>query len=112
MERLKNLFPLWTSRIALASTTADPAERLSKAKRLRAGAFLLGLLQDDPEAWFMRGSSTDGLSEAEIDALVARRQALREQRKFSEADEIRDRLAGQDVVIEDSAAGTRWRRTR
>jgi len=94
------------------NTTADPAERLSKAKRLRAGAFLLGLLQDDPEAWFMRGSSAEGLSESDIDALVAQRQTLREQRKFAEADEIRDRLAREHIVIEDAAAGARWRRTR
>ena len=100
------------------NSTQDAAERLAKAEQLRAGAGLLGLLGDDPEAWFMRSGAvggsgpTSGPSEAEIDALVAQRQTLRQQRKFAEADEIRDRLARDHIVIEDSATGPRWRRTR
>ncbi len=97
------------------NSTQNDAERLAKAEQLRAGAGLLGLLGDDPEAWFMRSDSagaTRGPTEAEIDTLVAQRQTLREQRKFAEADEIRDRLAHDDIVIEDSATGPRWRRNR
>jgi cysteinyl-tRNA synthetase len=100
-----------------ANRADDPEERRAKARQLRAGAGLLGLLRDDPEAWFMRSSASadgsgGGLSDAEIDALMAEREALRQARKFAEADAIRDKLASQNVVIEDSAGGPRWRRSR
>ncbi len=45
-----------------------------------------------------------------IDAEVERRQQLRAERKFAEADEIRDRLRAMNVVIEDTAEGVRWHR--
>ncbi len=45
-----------------------------------------------------------------ITAEVERRQQLRAERKFAEADEIRDRLREMNVVIEDTAEGVRWHR--
>jgi cysteinyl-tRNA synthetase len=45
-----------------------------------------------------------------ITAEVERRQRLRAERKFAEADEIRDRLRAMNVVIEDTAEGVRWHR--
>ena len=97
-----------------ANRTVAPADRLAKARELRAGANLLGLLHGDPEAWFVRADVAHGggLGDAEIDALMAERETLRQARKFAEADAIRDRLASENVVIEDSAAGPRWRRSR
>jgi cysteinyl-tRNA synthetase len=41
---------------------------------------------------------------------VARRDRLRSERRFAEADEIRDRLRGQRVVIEDTDGSSRWYR--
>ena len=98
-----------------ANRSDDSGDRLAKAQQLRAGANLLGLLHDDPEAWFVRSGASDGgggLSDAEIDALMAERETLRKARKFAEADSIRDKLASENIVIEDSAAGPRWRRSR
>jgi cysteinyl-tRNA synthetase len=45
-----------------------------------------------------------------IDALVAEREAARKRRDFREADRIRDALAAEGVVIEDTAQGPRWKR--
>jgi cysteinyl-tRNA synthetase len=45
-----------------------------------------------------------------ITAEVERRQQLRAERKFAEADEVRDRLRELGVVIEDTADGVRWHR--
>ena len=45
-----------------------------------------------------------------ITAEVERRQQLRAERKFAEADEIRDRLKAMNVVIEDTADGVHWHR--
>jgi cysteinyl-tRNA synthetase len=51
-----------------------------------------------------------GLSDAEIDALVAERNLAKKQRNFARADQIRNELAARGVVIEDSKDGVRWKR--
>jgi cysteinyl-tRNA synthetase len=51
-----------------------------------------------------------GLSDAEIDALVAERNMAKKQRNFARADQIRNELAAKGVVIEDSKDGVRWKR--
>ena len=44
-----------------------------------------------------------------IQALVERRTALRGEKKFADADAVRDELAGMGVVLTDSPGGTSWR---
>jgi cysteinyl-tRNA synthetase len=96
-----------------ANRTADPAERRKLAAALRAGGALLGLLGQDPHAWFAAaGPAGSGLADAQIDELLAQREALRRERKFADADAIRNRLAELGIVIEDVAGGARWRRSR
>ena len=46
----------------------------------------------------------------EIDRLVAARQDARKRRDFAEGDRIRQQLLDAGIVLEDSAAGTRWKR--
>ena len=50
------------------------------------------------------------LPPAEIDRLVAARQDARRRRDFSEGDRIRQQLLDAGIVLEDSPAGTRWKR--
>ncbi|NNL65440.1 MAG: cysteine--tRNA ligase, partial [Myxococcales bacterium] len=50
-------------------------------------------------------------SDPRIDALVEERQAARKARDFARADAIRDELAAEGIVIEDTAEGPRWKRT-
>ncbi|MCP3983821.1 MAG: cysteine--tRNA ligase [bacterium] len=45
-----------------------------------------------------------------IDGLVAARQAAREAKQWAEADRIRDELAAEQIVIEDTPEGPIWRR--
>jgi cysteinyl-tRNA synthetase len=52
-----------------------------------------------------------GVDDAEIDQLVADRNAARTAKDFAEADRIRDALAERGIVIEDRAEGTIWRVT-
>ena len=95
----------------LNSATHDRA-RVGLARSLRSGGWLLGLLQDDPRAWFTAGRGADGPGDEWINARVQERQAMRQSRNFAEADRIRDELVGQGIVIEDRADGPRWRRVR
>ncbi len=51
-----------------------------------------------------------GLSDADIDALVAERALAKKQRNFARADAIRNELLGKGVLLEDSKDGVRWKR--
>jgi cysteinyl-tRNA synthetase len=79
---------------------------------LRAGGWLLGLLQQDPVAWFSASSAGDaeGVDAGRIEAMLRERERLRKERQFDAADGIRNDLLEQGIVIEDGAEGTRWRR--
>ena len=46
----------------------------------------------------------------EIEQLIADRQAARRRRDFAASDKIRDELLTRGIILEDSAAGTRWKR--
>jgi cysteinyl-tRNA synthetase len=48
--------------------------------------------------------------DGEIEALVAEREEARRQRNFARSDEIRDQLAAQGIVLEDTKDGVRWKR--
>ena len=47
---------------------------------------------------------------AEIERLIEERREARRARQFARADQIRQDLEGRGIVLEDSAAGTRWKR--
>lgn len=89
--------------IAAMHDLNDPAE-------LRAAADLLGLLEQDAEAWFKAGVGVDGPSDREIEAAIQNRTDARKNRDFAAADKIRDDLLAQGIVLEDGAGGTTWRR--
>jgi cysteinyl-tRNA synthetase len=84
----------------------DKNEIARRKGRLLAAGEVLGLLQQNPEAWFKGGEADD----AEIDKLLAARNAARQAKDFRRADEIRKELDAQGIVLEDSAGGTTWRR--
>jgi cysteinyl-tRNA synthetase len=94
-----------------ANSSRDANERREIASGLRAGGAALGLLGADPQAWFARAGGSDDLDAAEIDSLLAQRDAFRRERNYREADRIRDRLAERGIVIEDVTGGARWRRS-
>ena len=96
--------------LAGALNKATDGERSNCATKLLAAGAVLGLLQQDPEAWFKwRPINTEAVEEAEIEALIAKRLNARKARDFVESDRIRDDLAGRGIVLEDGADGTTWR---
>jgi cysteinyl-tRNA synthetase len=91
------------------------------ASELRALGGVLGFLTEDPGK-FLRSAATaavgkdgapalPGLTDAEIDALVAARLDARKRKDWPESDRIRDVLVAAGVILEDKPGGiTVWRR--
>lgn len=99
---------------ALASeiNKAEGANKTALQSVLRKAGSFIGLLQLDAEAWFKwaPASSTGGLSDAEIDQLIQERIDAKKAKNFARADEIRNQLKEQGIILEDSKDGTRWTR--
>ena len=83
---------------------------LAQAGLLKGLAGKLGLLQRNPDEFLKGGGDDGGLTAEKVDALIAERLAARKDRNFAEADRIRDELAAQGVILEDTPQGTSWRR--
>lgn len=68
---------------------------------------ILGILQDDPEK-FLQGNTE--IDEAAIQALIDARNYAKKNKEFSKADQIRDDLKAKGIILEDTPAGTIWRK--
>jgi len=91
--------------------TNSAEEKAALKGALQASGVLLGLLQDDPEAWIKGGAADgDGPDAAAIEALIEQRAAARRTKDFAMSDKIRDDLAAQGIVLKDGPEGTTWRR--
>ena len=94
--------------------TKDEKEAQHLRQQLRAGGWLLGLLGKTTEEHFHKSLAAEPdqalTDEAEIEALIAERNQARKARDFDRADAIRDQLTEAGIELEDTRAGTRWRR--
>jgi cysteinyl-tRNA synthetase len=114
--------------LARAVNTAKAAGRAEEAA-VAAGELVtlgarLGLLGQDPETFLRKhprkvaadsaageAAAAGGLSDADIERLIAARVAARKSKDFKESDRIRDELAAAGVLLEDQPGGkTLWRR--
>jgi cysteinyl-tRNA synthetase len=75
------------------------------AALLKGLAASLGILQQVPRAFLQAGASLD---EASIAGLIDERRAAKAGGDYARADAIRRDLAGQGIVLKDSAQGTTW----
>lgn len=104
--------PLAIAALHAAAKTLNKAgaETQCQAKGvLLASGAAMGLLEQDPEAWFTQGGEADLDADA-VEALIAERLAARANKDFAEADRIRDQLTEAGIVLEDGAGSTSWRR--
>jgi cysteinyl-tRNA synthetase len=91
----------------------DPRdERL--LRELGAVLGLLGKPQDEVRRLGLRGRKAlgggNGPDDAAIEAMIGRRGEAKKAKRYAEADAIRAELAAMGIVLEDTPAGTTWRR--
>ena len=95
----------------LAKAAGDMTKTSLAAATLRAMGEILGVLQQDPDAYSKRSAGTKNLSDQEIEMLLRSRRAARATKDFAESDRIRNLLTAAGVVLEDKPGGsTEWRR--
>ena len=95
--------------LAKALNKASENEKAAAKAALLAGGAVLGILSEDPVAWWSK-SDPDGLTAEVIDQMLIDRAEAKANRDFSRADAIRDELNAAGIIIEDSASGATWRR--
>jgi cysteinyl-tRNA synthetase len=88
----------------------EPATASALAATLKQLAGVIGLLQEDPDAYLKSGGSADGLSDDEIESSIQQRAQAKADKNWTESDRIRDKLKEQGIVLEDKGAETSWRR--
>ena len=82
--------------------------KIKCSKTLIKSAGLLGLLNKTPEEWFAINNKSE-ISKNDIELLIQERDKARKSKDFIKADEIRDQLDQNNVVLEDIDGKTIWR---
>lgn len=58
----------------------------------------------------LKGKESEALLDADIEALIEEREEVRKAKNFARADEIRDELKAQNIILEDTPQGVRYKR--
>ena len=87
---------------------AQAKKDVAASRQLKKLGAILNILQGDPEA-FLKGS-TEGVDEAQIQALIDERRQAKKDKNYARADEIRKQLAADGIVLTDTPQGTTWHR--
>jgi cysteinyl-tRNA synthetase len=95
----------------LAKAAKDVDKTASAAATLRGLGAVLGVLQQNADAYLKKSVGAQSLSDADIEQLLASRRSARAAKNFAESDRIRGLLTAAGVLLEDKPGGlTEWRR--
>jgi len=103
-EALSTLFGLAKS----INSSQDTKDQSMYASTLRELGKVLGLLNDSSEAFLQYGAK---LTDEEISEKIEERNQARDNKDFQKADQIRDELAAQGILLDDSSDGTSWKKS-
>ncbi|MBE9526884.1 MAG: cysteine--tRNA ligase, partial [Proteobacteria bacterium] len=87
----------------------EPQQASVVAGQLKKLAELLGLLETDAQQFLQGSTAEGGLSDDDINSLIEQRATAKADKNWPECDRIRDVLDTEDILLEDTAEGTRWR---
>lgn len=94
-----------------ATKADDKTAAINNAQILKTLAGALNIAQTEPTVFLQaRLGDSDGLSEQEIEQKILARKEAKANKDFALADQIREELKAQGIELEDSRAGTTWRR--
>jgi cysteinyl-tRNA synthetase len=103
-EALSTLFVL----AKLINSSQDTQDQSMYASTMRELGKVLGLLNDSSEAFLQYGAK---LTDEEIGKKIDERNQARDNKDFQKADQIRDELAAQGILLDDSSDGTSWKKS-
>ena len=103
-EALSTLFGL----AKLINNSQNVQEQSMYSSTMKELGQVLGLLHENSDAFLQYGAS---LSDDEIEAQIQQRNEARKANDFQTADQIRDDLAEQGILLDDSTEGTTWKKS-
>ena len=103
-EALSILFGLAKS----INSSQDAQDQSLYASTMRELGKVLGLLNDSSEAFLQYGSN---LTDEEINQKIEERNLARDNKDFLKADQIRDELSAQGILLDDAIDGTSWKKS-
>ena len=84
-------------------------EDVLSIKKFINSARLLGLMLSSPKEWMEWNVRENNLDEIKINELIEKRNLLRDQGNYSDADKIRDQLDKLGITLEDKDGKTTWK---
>jgi len=103
-EALSILFGLAKS----INSSQDIQDQSMYASTMKELGKVLGLLNDNSENFLQYGAN---LTDEEINQKIEERNQARDNKDFQKADQIRDELAAQGILLDDSSDGTSWKKS-
>ena len=85
--------------LAKATKTATGATQIKMKSVLLKSAALMGILQQEPTAWLTVQAGEGDLPDADVDQQIAEMQQARQQKDYQRADDIRDSLEQQGIIL-------------
>ena len=93
----------WLSLAKLINTSLDESTSLEDLKYLKSAfddfVLIFGVIEDE-----------ETTIDADIDALIQEREEARKNKDYARADEIRDQLKAEGIVLKDTKDGVKWQR--